>query len=81
MKTVFSITMLLTSGLLFAQNTVEQASIVSNSPFTEHLKQFSWLYITAFVLLIVVFAAVYFLGWDKKLFKTRTKDDSPQLFI
>lgn len=81
MKAVFSIAMVLTSGLLFAQNTVEQASTSSSSPFAEHIAKFSWLYITGFVVLIAVFAAVYFLGWDKKLFKANTNDDGPQLFI
>lgn len=82
MKAAFSlIALVLTTSMLFAQNTVEQASIGSTSPFLEHIKQFSWIYIIAFVVLIGIFIATYFLGWDKKLFKANSHDDGPQLFI
>jgi hypothetical protein len=80
MKAVFTILAMITSsGMLFAQNAVEQTG--SSSGFAEHFKQFSWIYITAFVVLIGVFVAAYFFGWDKKLFKANTHDDGPQLFI
>ena len=82
MKAVFSfLVAMFISSILFAQGSVEQASISSSSPFAEHIQQFSWLYIAAFVLLVGVFVAFYLLGWDKKLFKAKTYDDGPQLFI
>ncbi len=82
MKAVFSLlAMMFTSDVLFAQNTVEQAGVSYSSPFAEHINQFSWLYVVAFVALIGVFTAVYFFGLDKKLFKANTHEDGPQLFI
>lgn len=82
MKAAFSfLAAMFASGLLFAQSTIEQASVSTSSSFAEHIAQFSWLYIVAFVALLGVFVAFYFLGWDKKLFKANSHDDGPQLFI
>ena len=81
MKALFSLALLFITGLLFAQNTVEQSVAGTNSSFGDHFAKFSWVYIVAFVVLVGLFAAGFFFGWDKKLFKHKATDDKPQLFI
>lgn len=69
------------SILLFAQQETSNSELLSGSGLAQHIKQFSWIYIIALVVLVGVFVAGYFFGWDKKLFKTKTQDDNTQLFI
>jgi hypothetical protein len=69
------------AGSAFAQNVVEQSVSTNGSPFANHFKHFSWLYITAFVVLIGFFVAGYLFGWDKKLFKSKTSTDDNHMFI
>lgn len=81
MKAVLFLTLMITSGLLFAQNTIEQSVPSQGFSFGEHFKQFSWVYIAAFVGLVALIVVGYLLGWDKKLFKHKPADDNHQLFI
>ncbi len=81
MKAVLFLTLMITSGLLFAQNTVEQSVSAQGFSFIEHFKQFSWAYIAAFVGLVGLIVVGYLFGWDKKLFKHKPADDNHQLFI
>jgi Ni,Fe-hydrogenase I cytochrome b subunit len=81
MKVVSFLSMMSISMLLFAQQENSSSELLSGSSFAQHVKQFSWIYILILVVLLGVFITGYFLGWDKKLFKAKSQDDGPQLFI
>lgn len=47
----------------------------------DHFTAYSWIYIMAFVGLVGFFVVAYMLGWDKKLFKAKMKEEHHPMFI
>lgn len=81
MKTLLTLLLFLSASAgAFAQNVTQQSVAPKGSPFIAHLMNFSWVYITAFVVLVGFFVMAYLLGWDKKLFKGKAGDDN-HMFI
>lgn len=81
MKNLLTLLLFLSASAgAFAQNMTQQSVASKGSPFITHLMDFSWVYITAFVVLVGFFVMAYLLGWDKKLFKGKAGDDN-HMFI
>ncbi|KAB2915921.1 MAG: hypothetical protein F9K23_09310 [Bacteroidetes bacterium] len=81
MKNLLTLLLFLSASAgAFAQNVTQQSVAPKGSPFITHLMDFSWVYITAFVVLVGFFVMAYLLGWDKKLFKSKAGDDN-HMFI
>lgn len=84
MKNLILVLMMIgTSISAFAQDVAAtQTHSPGRSSFATYLKDNSWVYVSGlFVVLVAVFVAAYYFGWDKKLFKHKTGDENNQWFI
>lgn len=83
MKNLIFVLMFMIATVAATAQDVAGKSITSNGfSFSNHLENFSWIYITAlFVVLLGLFVFTYFFGWDKKLFKSKAGEDNNHMFI
>jgi len=80
MRTLLTLILMVMAAVVNAQNAVEHVTAKAGFSLGDHFNRFSWIYISGFVVLTGVFVAGYMMGWDKKLFKSKSREDVP-LFI
>jgi hypothetical protein len=78
MRILAALLLTITTGVVFGQGNKTSKAGFS---LADHFMAYTWIYIVAFVGLVGFFVAAYMMGWDKKLFKAKMKEEHQPMFI
>lgn len=78
MKNLFLFIAMVFAGAAFGQGS-ETAK--AGASIIDHFRAYTWLYIIAFILLVSFFVMGYMMAWDRKLFKSKTREENHPMFI